>query len=226
MNKLDLRPSAILMKAQPKDSRRIRNSTKVLGATFGTLFALGGIVGICLIAFSAIKARISVPKGSVGGVAILPAVKASPAIPVDKANGMVIPQPSTNQAHSAAVAANLSTIDQKSTPTLSPTPASMPALQNERKASVSDREFLESKEPNAEPRNPDRQLSGAVRKNLERERREAERKRTRLEEMYQKHEISSDAYKKGEEDYKSAIEKYRTALNARRETKSESSGSF
>ena len=225
MNKLDLRPSAILMKAQPKDSRRMRNSTKVLGATFGALFALGGIVGICLIAFSAIKARISVPKGSVGA-ATLPAVKASPAIPVDKANGMAIPQPSANQAHSEAVAKNLSTIDQKSTPALSPTPASMPVLQNERKASVSDREFLESKEPNAEPKNPDRQLSGAVRKNLERERREAERKRARLEEMYQKHEISSEAYKKGEEDYKRAIEKYRTALNAGRGPKSESSGSF
>ena len=174
MNKLDLRPSTILMKAQPKDSRRIRNSTKVL--TLGTLFALCGIVGICLIAFSAIKARISAPKGS-AGVASLPAVKASPAIPVDKDNGMVIPQPSTNQAHNEAVAANRSTIDQKSTPTLSPTPASMPVVQNERKASVNDREFLESKEPNAEPKNPDRQLSGAMRKNLEKDRREAERKR-------------------------------------------------
>jgi len=212
------------MKAQPKDSRRIRNSTKVL--TLGTLFALCGIVGICLIAFSAIKARISAPKGSAGVAAILPAVKASPAIPVDKDNGMVIPQPSTNQAHNEAVAANRSTIDQKSTPTLSPTPASMPVSQNERKASVNDREFLESKAPNAEPKNPDRQPSGAVRKNLERERREAERKRARLEEMYQKHEISSEAYKQGEEEYKSAIEKYRTALNAGREPKSESSGSF
>lgn len=220
MNKLDLRPSTILMKAQPKDSRRIRNSTKVL--TLGTLFALCGIVGICLIAFSAIKARISAPKAS-AGVAI---VKASPAIPVDKDNGQVIPQPSTNQAHNEAVAANRSTIDQKSTPTLSPTPASMPVLESERKASVNDREFLESKEPNAEPKNPDRQLSGAVRKNLERERREAERKRARLEEMYQKHEISSEAYKQGEEEYKSAIEKYRTALNAGRGPKSESSGSF
>src|SRR5271157_1675721 len=154
MNKLDLRPSTILMKAQPKDSRRIRNSRKVLA--LGTLFALCGIVGICLIAFSAIKARISAPKGS-AGVAILPAVKASPSIPVDKDNGTVIPQPSTNQAHNEAVAANRSTIDQKSTPTLSPTPASMPVLQNdERKASVNDREFLESKEPNAEPKNPDR----------------------------------------------------------------------
>jgi len=219
MNKLDLRPSTILMKAQPKDSRRIRNSTKVL--TLGTLFALCGIVGICLIAFSAIKARISAPKGS-AGVASLPAVKASPAIPVDKDNGMVIPQPSTNQAHNEAVAANRSTIDQKSTPTLSPTPASMPVVQNERKASVNDREFLESKEPNAEPKNPDRQLSGAMRKNLERDRREAERKRSRLEEMYQNHAISGEAYKKGEEKYKSEIEKYRREMNVGRGPKNES----
>jgi hypothetical protein len=225
MNKLGPRPSTILMKAQPNDSRRIRNSTKVLRATLGTLFALCGIVGICLIAFSVIKARTSVSKGS-AGVAVLPAVKASPAIPADKENAMVMPQPATDQAHQEAVAADRSTIDQRPTPTPSPAPASMPVLQNERKASVNDREFLESKAPNAEPKNPDRQLSGAVRKNLERERREAERKRSRLEEMYQKHEISSEAYKQGEQEYKSAIEKYRTALNAGREPNSESSGSF
>ena len=225
MNKLGLRPSTILMKAQPNDSRRIRNSTKVLGATLGMLFALGGTVGICLIAFSAIKARTSASKGS-AGVPILPAVKASPAIPADKDDGMVMPQPTTKQAHQETVAADSSTMDQRSTPALSPTPATVPVPLNERKASVNDREFLESKAPNAEPKNPDRQLSGAVRKNLERERREAERKRSRLEEMYQKHEISSGAYKQGEEEYKSAIEKYRAALNAAREPKSESTGSF
>ena len=225
MNNLGLRPSTILMKAQPNDSRRTRNSAKVLGVTLGVLFALGGIVGICLIAFSAIKARSSASKGS-AGVPIIPAVKASPAIPADKDNGLAMPQPATNQAHDATVAADRSTIDQRSTPTLSPTPASVPVLQNEQKASVNDHEFLESKVPNGEPKNPDRQLSGAVRKNLERERREAERKRSRLEEMYQKHEISSEAYKQGEQEYKSAIEKYRTALNGGRAPKSESSGSF
>jgi hypothetical protein len=213
------------MKAQPKDFRRIRNSKKVLGATLGTLFVLCGIIGICLFAFSAIKARTSASKGS-AGVVILPAVKASPAIPADKDHGMVMPPPAADQAHQETVAADRSTTDQRSTPTLSPTPASVPVMQNERKASVNDREFLESKAPNAEPKNPDRQPSGVVRKNLERDRREAERKRARLEEMYQKHEISSEAYKQGEEEYKSAIEKYRTALNAGREPKSESSGSF
>src|SRR5260370_7051328 len=96
MNKLGLRPSTILMKAQPNDSRRIRNSTKVLGATLGMLFALGGTVGICLIAFSAIKARTSASKGS-AGVPILPPVKASPAFPADKDHGMVLPQPAPKQ---------------------------------------------------------------------------------------------------------------------------------
>jgi hypothetical protein len=225
MNKLGLRPSTILMKAQPKDSRRIRNSTKVLGAILGALFALGGAVGICLIAFSAIKARTSAPKGP-SGVPILPTVKASPAIPADKDNGTVMPQPATNQAHQEAVTADRSTTDQRPASALSSTPASATAPQNERKASVNDHEFLESKVPNTEPKNPDKQLSGTVRKNLERDRREAERKRSRLEEMYQKHEISSEAYKQGEEEYKSAIEKYRAALNAGREPKSESSGSF
>ena len=225
MNKLGLRPSTILMKAQSNDSRRIRNSTKVLGAILGALFALGATVGICLIAFSAIKARTSASKGS-AGVSILPAVEASPATPADKDNRLAMPQTAANQARNETVAADRSTIDQRSTPTLSPTPASLPVLQNQQKASVNDREFLESKVPNAEPKSPDRQLSGSVRKNLERERREAERKRSRLEEMYQKHEISSEAYKQGEEEYRSAIQKYRTALNAGREPKSESSGSF
>jgi hypothetical protein len=99
-------------------------------------------------------------------------------------------------------------------PTVSPTPASVPVLQNEQKASLNDREFLESNAPNVEPKIPDRRLSGIARKNLEKERREAERKRSRLEEMYQKHEISSEAYKQGEEEYKSEIEKYRAAVNA------------
>jgi hypothetical protein len=215
MNKLGLRPSTILTKAQQSYSRRIRNSAKVLGATLGTLFALCGTVGICLAVFSAIKARTSTSKGS-AGVAPLPGTTVSPAIPADKDNGMALPQSDANQARHDTVAADHLTIDQTSTPTLSPTPPSVPVLQNERKASVNDREFLENKPPNAEPKNPDRQLSGAERKNLERERREAERKRSRIEERYQKHEISSEAYKQGEQEYKSEIEKYRTAVNAGR----------
>jgi hypothetical protein len=223
MNKLGPRPSTILMKAQPNGSRRTRNSAKILGATLGILFALCGTIGICLIAFSAIKARTSVPKGP-AGTPILPAVKASPSIPADKDNGIVMPQSGTNQSETAT--ADGSKMDQKSAPALSPAPASVPVPPDERKSSVNDRDFLESKAPNPQPKAPDRQLSGAVRKNLEKERREAERKRSRLEEMYQNHEISSEAYKQGEEEYKSAIEKYRAALNAGREPKSESSGSF
>src|SRR5260370_37920933 len=110
MNKLGLRPSTILMKAQPNDSRRIRNSTKVLGATLGMLFALGGTVGIWLIAFSAIKARTSASKGS-AGVSMLPAVKAPPAIPADKDDGMRMPRPTTKQAHQEKGSADRSTID-------------------------------------------------------------------------------------------------------------------
>ena len=70
-------------------------------------------------AFSAIKARTSASKGS-AGVPILPAAKASPAISADKENGM--PQPATKEAHHEAVAADSSTMDQRSTPALSPTP--------------------------------------------------------------------------------------------------------
>jgi hypothetical protein len=218
MNKLGLRPSTILKKAQPNDSRHIRKTAKVLSAALATLFALGATVGICLIAFSAIKARTSASKGS-ADVPILPAVAASPAIsatPAAKYDGVVIQQPAGNQAHNEGVAADHSPVDQTSTPALSPTPASEAVVQNDRKASVTDHEFLDNKQPNAELKNPDKQLSGAERKNLERERRQAERKRSRLEEMYQKHEISSEAYKKGEEEYKSAIEKYRSAVSSSR----------
>lgn len=209
MNKLSLRPSAILTKVQPRGARRTRNATKVLGATLVTLFVLCGTVGICLAVFSGIKTRTS--KGP-AGVASLPAVKG--AIPADKGNDTVMPQPAANQAGPETVAADHSTPDQTSMPTVSPTPASVPVLQNEQKASLNDREFLESNAPNVEPKIPDRRLSGIARKNLEKERREAERKRSRLEEMYQKHEISSEAYKQGEEEYKSEIEKYRAAVNA------------
>jgi hypothetical protein len=223
MNNLGLRPSAILKKAQPSDSRRIRKSAKVLGVTLGILFALCAAVGICLVAFSAFKARTSAPKES-ADVSGPPAVKASPGLPAISATpgaqqykGVVISQPAS-QDRSETVPADHSTIDQTSTPALSPipTPVGVPIVQNDRKASGNDQDFLESKVPAADAKNSDKQLSGAERKSLEKARREAERKRSRLEEMYQKHEISSEAYKKGEEEYKGAIEKYRNAVNAGR----------
>jgi hypothetical protein len=218
MNKLGLRPSTILKKAQPTDSRRVRKTAKIISATLAALFALGGTVGICLIAFSAIKARTSAPKGT-ADVPVLPAVEASPAAisptPAGKYEGVVIQQPA-NQAHNDEVVADHSPPAQTSTPALSPTPAAEAIAQNDQKPSVNDREFLDSKQSSAESKNPDKQLSGAERRNLEKVRRQAERKRSRLEEMYQKHEISSDAYKKGEEEYKSAIEKYRSAVSSGR----------
>jgi hypothetical protein len=222
MNNLGLRPSAILKKALPGDSRRTRKSAKVLGVTLGVLIALCGAVGISLIAFSAIKARTSAPKES-ADVPPLPSAKPSPALPAISAaptaqyKGVVISQPAS-QGHNEAVAADHTSVDQTSTPALStvPTPVPVSIVQNDRKTSPNDQEFLESKLPNTDSKSPDKQLSGAERKNLEKTRREAERKRSRLEEMYQKHEISGEAYKKGEEDYKTAIEKYRAAVNASR----------
>jgi hypothetical protein len=209
MNKLSLRPSAILTKVQARGVRRTRNAAKVLGATLVTLFVLCGAVGICLAVFGGIKARTA---KAPAGAASLPAVK--DAVPADPGNGTVMPQPAASQEGPETVAVDHSTPGQTSMPAVSPTPVSVPVLQNEQKVSVNDREFLESKVQTVEPKNPDRRLSGTARKNLEKERREAERKRSRLEEMYQKHEISSEAYKQGEEEYKSAIEKYRAAVNA------------
>ncbi len=221
MNKLGLRPSTILKKAPPSDSRRSRKSTKILGAALVTLFALCGTVGICLVAFSAIKAKTSAPKAPLEAAAQPPA-KASPELPAvspapaAQYNGVVIEQPASNFTHRETLPPDPPAIDQTSAPAPSPSPASVPVLQSDRKASVNDREFLESKPPSAEPKNPEKQLSGAERRNLEKERRQAERKRSRLEEMYQNHEISSEAYKKGTEEYKSQIEKYRAAANAGR----------
>jgi hypothetical protein len=217
MNKLGLRPPTILKRTLPIDSRRIRNSAKVLGVILGALFALSGTIAICLFVFGAIKARTSASKGS-AEVPVHPVAEAPPsasATPANKYNGVVIEQPA-NQASRETALADHSAIVQTSTPALAATPASVPVLPSEQKTPVKDSEFLESKLPNAEPKSPDTQLSKSARKNLEKERREAERKRSRLEQMYQKHEISSDAYKKGEAEYKSAIEKYRSAVNSSR----------
>jgi hypothetical protein len=219
MNKLGLRPSTILKKAQPSDSRRLRKSVKVLGVTLGILFALCGAVGICLAAFGAIKGKTPAPKES-ANVPIPPAVNAtlSPAIsatPGAQYKGTVISQPASQAGNEEGVP-DLAATDQTSAPAPTPVSTPVPVAPGDGKAPGNDREFLESKPSTAEPKNADKQLSGADRKNLEKARREAERKRSRLEQLYQKHEISSEAYKKGEEEYKSAIEKYRSAVNSGR----------
>jgi hypothetical protein len=223
MNKLGYQPLPVLSRAEPSDARWTSYSANILRVVviLGTLFALCGVVAICLIAFDAFPPRTLESKAS-GDVPILPATKVSPtaAANQDNSTGMLLPD--TNQAHRGTIAKDHSIIDQTPMPALNPT--STPAPVSKPEALVSDQELLKEERPGAGRINLDRHLPEAVRKSLEKKRLEAERKRSRLEEMYRKHAISSEAYNKGEEKYRSEIEQYRREMNARTGPKNEVAG--
>jgi hypothetical protein len=214
MNKLGYQPLPVLFRAEPSDARWTSNSAKILGA----VAALCGAVAIFLIGLSAFPPRALESKAPVD-VTILPVTKVSPTVAANQDNGMVMQTPDTNQVHRGTIAEDHSIVNQTPTSALNPTSTPAPAPKPE--ASVSDNEFLKGERPEAGRINLDRQLPGAMRKNLEEERREAERKRSRLEEVYRKHAISSESYKKGEEKYRSEIERYRREMNASTGSKNE-----
>ena len=219
MNKIGYQPLPVLLRAEPNDARLTSDSTRFLRvvATLSTVFALCGVIAIFLIGFSALPPRSLDTKGPVE-VPVLSATSVSPAAAPSVDQGVGVRLPDTNQVLRGAFAEDHSIVDQ---PPTAPArnPDSAPAQVSHPEASVSDTELLKRERPEDAPINPDRQLSEAVRKNLERARREAERKRSRLEDMHRKHAISSEAYKKGEEQYRTEIEKYRTGMNARTEPK-------
>jgi hypothetical protein len=219
MNKIGYQPMPVLLRAEPSDARWTSYSARFLRvvATLGTVFALCGVIAIFLIGFSALPPRSLEIKGPVE-VPVPSATSVSPAAAPSLDQGVGVRLPDTNQVLRGAFAEDHSIVDQ---PPTAPArnPDSAPAQVSHPEASVSDTELLKRERPEDAPINPDRQLSEAVRKNLERARREVERKRSRLEEMHRKHAISSEAYKKGEEQYRTEIEKYRTGMNARTEPK-------
>ena len=218
MNKTDYQPMPVLLRAEPSDARWTSNSARFLRvvATLGTVFALCGVIAIFLIGFSASPPRTLETKEPVE-VPVLSATSVSPAAAPSLDQGVGVRLPDTNQVLRGTFAEDHSIVDQ---PPTAPArnPDSAPQVSHP-EAPVTDSELLKRERPEDAPINPDRHLSEAVRKNLERARREAERKRSRLEDMYRKHAISSEAYKKGEEQYRTEIEKYRAGMNARSEPK-------
>jgi hypothetical protein len=213
MNKSAFQPLPVLLRAEPNDARGTSHSAMILRviATLGTLFALGGAVVLCLIAFNAfppktLESKIPVP------VPDLSAAKVSPtAVAVaDQENGPGSLATKTNQSEPAVTTADHSIIDQTPAPALNSNSPPAP------EASVSDSDLLKEQRPEADRTTPDRQLPEAARKALEKKRRAAERQRSRLEKSYQEHAISSETYKKGQENYRIQIDRYRREMNVSR----------
>jgi hypothetical protein len=222
MNKLGYQPLPVLLRTEPSDARGSSHSAKILRvvATLGTLFALGGVITICLIAFNAFPPGTLDSKAPVK--APLPSTNTSISAAANPDSSISALVPDTDQGHRETIAEDHSIVDQTPPPLLNPTSTSEPSPKPA--ASISDSEMLKEERPETGVKAPDRHLAEAVRRTLEKKRREAERKRSRLEEMYRQHAISSEAYKKGEEQYRSAIESYRMGMNAHPEAKSEAAG--
>ena len=214
MNKSAFQPLPVLLRAEPNDARGTSHSAMILRviATLGTLFALGGTVVLCLVAFNAFPPKTLESKVPVGfPVPNLPATKVSPTDAADQENAVGMPATKTNQADRAVTADDHSTIDQTPAPALNPN--SPPAAVT----SASDRELLNEQRPEAAGQATlDRQFSESSRKALEKKRRVAERRRALLEKRYQEHAISSEAYKKGQENYRIQIDRYRREMSVYR----------
>jgi hypothetical protein len=213
MNKSAFQPLPVLLRAEPNDARGTSHSAMILRviATLGTLFALGGTVVLCLIAFNAFPPKTLESKIPVGvPVPDLSATKVSPTAVADQENGVEMPATKTNQSERAVTADDHSIIDQTPASTLNPNSPPAP------EASTSDSQLLNEQHPEAGRPTLDRQFSESARKALEKKRRAAERQRSRLEKRYQEHAISSEAYKKGQESYRIQIDRYRRELSAYR----------
>jgi hypothetical protein len=215
MNKSAFQPLPVLLRAEPNDARGTSHSAMILRviATLGTLFALGGTVVLCLVAFNAfppktLESKVPVP------VPNLSATKMSPADVPDQENGVGMPSTKAIQSDPAATADDHSILAQTAAPALKPTSSPAPVAQTE--ASASDSALLNEQNPEAGRATLDRQFSEPTRKTLEKKRRAAERQRAQLEKRYQEHAISSEAYKKGQENYRIQIDKYRREMSVYR----------
>jgi hypothetical protein len=211
MNKSAFQPLPVLFRAEPNDARGTSFSAMILRviATLGTLFALGGTVVLCLIAFNAFPPKtlesripVAVPNPS--------AAQVSPTDVADQENGVGMPATKTSQSDRAVTADDHSIINQTPAPALNPTapPAQV--------GSASDSELLNEPRPETGRTTLDRQFSESTRKTLEKKRRAAERRRSQLEKRYQEHAISSEAYKAGQENYRIQIDRYRREMSTYR----------
>lgn len=214
MNKSAFQPLPVLLRAEPNDARGTSHSAMILRviATLGTLFALGGTVVLCLIAFNAFPPKTLESKVPVGvAVPNLPATKVSPDAAGDQENGVGMPATNTNPSDRATIAEDHSIVDQTPVPALNP--LSPPKQVTQAEASASDSELLNEQRPEIGRTSVDRQLPESARKSLEKKRRAAERQRSRIEKRYQEHAISSEAYKKGQENYRIQIDRYRREMS-------------
>jgi hypothetical protein len=211
MNKSAFQPLPVLLRAEPNDARGTSHSAMILRviATLGTLFALGGTVVLCLIAFNAFPPKTLESKTPVA-VPNPYATKVSPTDAADQENGVGILATTTSQSDRAVTADDHSIINQTPAPALNPTSPPAPV------ASASDSELLNEQRPESGRTTLDRQYSESARKTLEKKRRSAERRRSQLEKRYQEHAISSEAYKKGQENYRIQIDRYRREMSTYR----------
>jgi hypothetical protein len=221
MNKTGYQPMPVLLRAEPNDVRWTSGSAKILTvvATLGTLLTLCGAVAICWIGFNG-SPRKTIEKAPVA-VPVLPEARTAPAaapvvpeattapvaVATSHQEGASMPLPDSNQS-------DHSILDQPAMAAPNPNPTVAPALQTE--SSANQTELLKGERPQTGQiqTNPDRHLTEAMRKKLEKVRLAAERKRSQLEASYREHAISSEAYKKGEEKYQKTIERYRREMNA------------
>jgi hypothetical protein len=211
MNKLDYQPLPVLIRAESSDSGRGSNSAKLLrvAAVLGSLFALAGVAGVCLIGLGVYAPGTSSSKES-AAIPALPTKNVSPPAPAGQESDVRGLPVDAIQSDREATATDESTAAQAPTPV--PDPTAVPATPAP----------VESKEPvtgRAVPEGAHREIG---RKNLEKERRRAELKRSQLEESYEKHAITSEAYKEGEKKYQIEIERYRADMNAAKGPKNES----
>ena len=214
MNKIGYQPLPVLLRAEPSDARPASNSATFLRvvAILGTAFALCGVVAIFLIGFRELPSRPLDAKKTVEAP-VFPTTTLSPAAVPSLDKGVGVPLPDRNQVLRGTIAEDHSILDRSPAPPAG-NPNSTPAQVSEPQASVSDGNSLKIERSENVETKPNKFLSEAIRKNLERHRRKAERKRSQLEAMYGKHAISRDAYEEGEQKYKSQIERYRTEMNA------------
>lgn len=222
MNKLGYQPMPVLLRAESGDARQTPNSAKILHvvAILGGIFAFGGAVSLCLVAFNAFRSRAVDSKGA--GTSSFSVAQVYPAAPAGHEKGLDAPPADANQRQHDTIAGDRAAIDQPPAPAQSA--SSAPGPMPQASTSLNANELLQGDHPESAQPVSEKPMSEATRKRLERQRRRAERQRAELEQSYQDHAISGEAYKKGEEKYRSAIEKYRREMNAGRGSKNEATG--
>jgi hypothetical protein len=220
MNKLGYQPMPVLMRAEPGYARQTSNSAKTLHlvAILGGIFALCGVVTLCLVAFNA-----SPPRGvETKAASSLTVTQVYPAVPAGHENGLGAPPADATQGRHDTIADDRAILGQPPVPVQSTSLAPTPTPQDS--TFLNDNEFKGNHPESARSISEKPIMSEVARKQFERERLRAERHRAELEQSYQDHAISRETYKKGQEKYRGAIEKYRSELKVGSGSNNEATG--